>query len=286
LTDLTDRLRLPRARIHEVADRLARMGVIVLQDIDIPLGPAARRQGIPARNRIARLTEVGIALYRDLFDGEPVDAWAKLVGRYKSIEAAFFVRGLADLLRSLNRLEERVFDFTVLDPVTATDEELADVPNARRKYSSADGRAHVEPDLLVWMEPRRGGTGLLIAVEAEFGHYPPDKLADKWTRALLCYPPIPLYVISPNTATRDRLFREMEKVRRHRLVARGFPHWVRYVFYTADEIARHGILSPSQIVRLEMARKRGEEPSVALPRYFFQKPTRKREDQAASEEGK
>lgn len=275
LPEIAERMGIHRQRVYEVATQLQKIGLLESAEVEIPLSRAVRQAGIAGRVRVIRLSDAGKEVYRRTFGGEPVDTWGDLVAKYKSLEAAFFVRGVAELISGLNALEERVFDFTVVDPAVATDEEIASI-GGRREYS--DGNEVVRPDLLVLMRPRKGGAEVLAAVEVEFGNYSADRLRDKWRRALLCYPPVPLYVVAPNTIVRDRLFREMEGVRKQMLSAgHVFTYWTRYVFYTADEIARIGLLSPGQIIRLEAMRKAGE-PEIVLPKYFFQKPAKDEQD--------
>lgn len=276
LVEIAEQMGIPRSRVYEIASQLGPF--LAAADVEIPASPTARRAGIAGRNRVVRLSPAGANLYRQIFCEEPVDVWGDLEGRYKSISAAFFIRGVADLIRGLNDLEERTFNFTVVDPAVASDEEIAEI-GGRREYVSPSGDAVAQPDLLVRMQPVKGGADTLAVVEVEFGNYSAERLRDKWRRALLCYPPLTLYVIAPNQVVRDRLFREMEETRKQMLASGHiFDRWARYIFYTVDEIARNGLLSPNQIVRQEMARKQGEA-NVFLPRYFFQKPVRGADDE-------
>ena len=273
LSEIAEGMSVPRARVHELAAQLQRMGLLERSDIEIPLGPAARQTGIAGRLGLVRLTDAGKQVYRSVFGQEPADLWSDLLAKYKSLQAAFFIRGVADIIRGLNSVEERSFDFHVVDPAAAGDEEIAAV-GGQREYRSGD--VAVRPDLLVLMRPRKGGADLLVAVEVEFGNYSADRLRDKWRRAMICYP-VPFYVVAPSAQVRDRLFREIEETRRQ-MLASGyiFDRWVRYVFYTADEIARNGLLSPGQIVRFDTARRSGADVTgiPPLPKYFFQKPSR------------
>ncbi len=88
-------------------------------DVSIRWGQQHDRRGLLAWVRAVRLTESGKQVYCALFGEKPVDAWAELIARYKSLEAAFLIRGVADLIHGLNSLEERSFDFQVVDPAAA-----------------------------------------------------------------------------------------------------------------------------------------------------------------------
>ena len=54
--------------------------------------------------------------------------------------------------------------------------------------------------MVVWGERRITWRQVLppvAVVEVELGGYKLDALREKWQRALLCYPPMPLYVVAP-----------------------------------------------------------------------------------------
>jgi len=270
--------------LYSILSRLEELGWLETESIDLKLSNRARK-GLS--RRAVRLTEAGKQEYRKRFGDDPVDLYTPFVGKYKTVEAGLFIRLVRDLILAWNEVPESTWRYEVIDAVWEPDEAFARIPGAKRSYPAPDGSTYALPDLIVMMIPRvGGGTPPVAVVEVELGGYKLDALREKWQRALLCYPPMPLYVVAPNNKVRGHLFGEYRRVVERVKVTHGLPHGARGIFYTPDEIMDSGLLSPRQLTSLTYRLKQDPESvEVKLPKFWFENKQKRKEEVEQGELG-
>jgi hypothetical protein len=142
------------------------------------------------------LTEKGRETYRRLVEDAPPVTYEGAYGPYSSPEAWWGIRAAARLIAGQTEANPR-FRYLVAD--VADDGQLAELARiveedtdpgckaeVRRRYGGEGPEASV-PDLILRMEPKSGGTSVMIAVEYERASYSTGRLKDKVVKNLLHY---------------------------------------------------------------------------------------------------
>lgn len=259
---------------------LAVRGLVVTETYDLGLSNEMRKR-CPS-GRAFHLTEIGQDVYRQHFEAEPQDRYMPFVNKYKTVAAGLFIRLVKEIIEELNDLpiEEQTTSYRVIDTVWDGDdpEVMATIPGAKKSYPAPDKSTWANPDLIVMMTPRLGGEPVTAVIEVERAEYKPADLRRKWDRAVLCYPPMPIYVIAPNGRTRGKLHAEFRRAIERAKGRWGLPHPVRVASYVPDEIVTSGLMTPRQIGKLLRQVKRNPDVAkeIALPMYWGEKATEAR----------
>jgi len=260
---------------------LAARGLVVIESYDLGFSNEMRKR-CPA-GKAFWLTEAGQDIYRQRFEAEPQDRYTPFVSKYKTVAAGLFIRLVKEIIEELNDLpiEEQTMSYRVIDTVWDGDdpEVMATIPGAKKSYPAPDKSTWANPDLIVMMTPRLGGEPVTAVIEVERAGYKLADLRRKWDRAVLCYPPMPIYVIAPNGRTRGKLHAEFRRAIERAKERRGLPHPVRVASYVPDEIVTSGLMTPRQISKLLRRVKQNPDVAkeIALPMYWGEKATEARD---------
>ena len=273
--------------LYKKLDGLVSVGLVRKEDLNLNIAPQLRQR---TGDLAVSLTEVGVAVYRDLCGKEPVDLLSQIEDKYKSAAAGVMIRLTRELIEEWNSRKDGRWTYEVIDAVWEPDKAFQRIPGAQRSYTTADGQRRALPDLIVQMTPVSGGKPQIAVVEVERGLYKTAEIQDKWERSMLCYPPMMVYVVAPSdtkkTRIRSKMFEEWQKVATRTAERYGLPYGADAAFYTLADLAEFGLLSARHfsgvgyLVREAMkkkARKEGltEEEKRALrkPRFWNQKKT-------------
>jgi hypothetical protein len=276
-----------RGKLYKKLGGLVSAGLIRKEDLNLNIAPQLRQR---TGDLAVSLTEAGVTVYRDLCRKEPVDLLSQIEGKYKSAAAGVMIRLTRELIEEWNSRKDSRWTYEVIDAVWEPDDAFQRIPGAQRSYTTADGQRRALPDLIVQRTPVSGGKPQVAVVEVERGLYKTADLHDKWERAMLCYPPMMVYVVAPSDTKKTRIRSKMVEAWK-RVAARtakryGLPHGADAAFYTLADLAEFGLLSARHFVSVgylieravEKRDRKGkltaeERRALRMPRFWNQEKT-------------